>query len=325
MGTVMEAHISSLSRFGIFTVLDATGTSALLPMSALPQDQWHHDEKTQTLLSRDKTMAFRPGQALRVRIEEACAIRGTVLLALPDTPRLQGGGHEAPPVSGHHPAPHRHGRRGAATWRRRISTLGHIPRDTFILLLVIARLTTAACADDVPAAPAAPHHSPLQADSVDTTDGAGMDPAVISSVMQASLAFLQPRTLENHEIHDFALWGLNGLSALDPSLSIEEQHGFLQLTATQKTVLALPVPATDDVPGWSAAITRILDVAWHHSAAMRSTGADGVLQGFFDELFNHLDPYSRYIPPQAAVSDRSTRTGGEATAGLTLGWTTMRS
>lgn len=84
VGTVMEAHISSLSRFGIFMVLDATGTSALLPMSALPEDQWHHDEKTQTLQSYDKTMVFRPGQALRVRIEETCAIRGTVLLALPD-------------------------------------------------------------------------------------------------------------------------------------------------------------------------------------------------------------------------------------------------
>lgn len=84
VGTVMEAHISSLSRFGIFMVLDATGTSALLPMSALPQDQWHHDEKTQTLQSYDKTMVFRPGQALRVRIEQTCAIRGTVLLALPD-------------------------------------------------------------------------------------------------------------------------------------------------------------------------------------------------------------------------------------------------
>lgn len=85
VGTVMDAHISGLSRFGIFTVLDATGTSALLPMSALPEDQWHHDEKTQTLSARDTTMVFRPGQALRVRIEEACAIRGTVLLALPDT------------------------------------------------------------------------------------------------------------------------------------------------------------------------------------------------------------------------------------------------
>ncbi|GBQ54819.1 ribonuclease R family protein [Komagataeibacter swingsii] len=86
VGTVMDAHISSLSRFGIFTVLDATGTSALLPMSALPEDQWHHDEKTQTLAARETTMVFRPGQALRVRIEEACAIRGTVLLALPDAP-----------------------------------------------------------------------------------------------------------------------------------------------------------------------------------------------------------------------------------------------
>lgn len=52
---------------------------------------------------------------------------------------------------------------------------------------------------------------------------------------------------------------------------------------------------------------------------MRSTGQDGVLQGFFDELFNHLDPYSRYVPPGAAVSDRSIRARGEATAGLTLG------
>ena len=90
IGTEMDGHVSSLSRFGIFVVLDATGTSALLPMSALPEDQWHHDEKTQTLHARDTTMAFRPGQALRVRIEEACAIRGTVLLAMPDVaPRLR--------------------------------------------------------------------------------------------------------------------------------------------------------------------------------------------------------------------------------------------
>ncbi|RFD21282.1 peptidase S41, partial [Komagataeibacter melaceti] len=165
------------------------------------------------------------------------------------------------------------------------------------------------------AAPPPPPHE----DSVDTPAGGGLNLAVISSVIQASLSFLQPRTLESHEIHDFALWGLNGISAIDPSLSIEEQQGFLQLTATQKTVMALPVPAADDLPGWSAAITRMLDAAWQHSAAMRSTGQDGVLQGFFDELFNHLDPYSRYIAPGAAVSDRSTRTGGEASAGLTLG------
>ncbi|NVN36425.1 S41 family peptidase [Komagataeibacter swingsii] len=212
------------------------------------------------------------------------------------------------------------GRENTSAWRRRISTLGHIPRDTIVLLLVIIRLTTAACADDMPATPRTPTpQPPMHEDSMDAADAASMDLGVISSVIQASLSFLQPRTLDSHEIRDFALWGLNGLSALDPSLSIEEQHGFLQLAATQKTVLALPVPAPDDVAGWSAAITRMLDVAWHHSPAMRSTGQDGVLQGFFDELFNHLDPYSRYVPPGAAVSDRSIRTGGEATAGLTLG------
>ncbi|MBL7232727.1 S41 family peptidase [Komagataeibacter oboediens] len=216
--------------------------------------------------------------------------------------------------------PQSRGGEHAGVWRRRISTLGHIPRDTIVLLLVIVRLTTAACADDIPTPTRAPTpQPPMHEDSMEATDGTSMDLGVISSVIQASLSFLQPRTLESHDIHDFALWGLNGLSALDPSLSIEEQHGFLQLAATQKTVLALPVPAADDIAGWSSAITRILDVAWHHSPAMRSTGQDGVLQGFFDELFNHLDPYSRYVPPGAAVSDRSIRTGGEATAGLTLG------
>ncbi|MCE2575304.1 S41 family peptidase [Komagataeibacter sp. FNDCR2] len=208
----------------------------------------------------------------------------------------------------------------APTWRRRMCTLGHLPRDTIILLLVMVRLTTSACAEDAPAFPRAPTPPPPpHEDRVDTPAGTGMNLAVISSVIQASLAFLQPRTLESHEIHDFALWGLNGVSAIDPSLSIEEQQGFLQLAATQRTVMALPVPPANDLPGWSAAITRMLDVAWQHSAAMRSTGQDGVLQGFFDELFNHLDPYSRYIAPGAAVSDRSTRTGGEASAGLTLG------
>ncbi|MFT9454089.1 S41 family peptidase [Komagataeibacter saccharivorans] len=212
------------------------------------------------------------------------------------------------------------GGEAAVIWRRRMSTLGQIPRDTFILLLVIARLTTAAYADDAPATPRTPTPAPpLHEDSMEQPDGPGMDLAVLSSVIQASLAFLQPRTLDSHTIHDFALWGLNGLSALDPSLSIDEQHGFLQLVATQRTVMALPLPAPDDLPGWSAAITHVLDMAWHHSPAMRDTGQDGVLQGFFDELFNHLDPYSRYIAPGAAVSDRSTRTGGEASAGLTLG------
>ncbi len=51
---------------------------------------------------------------------------------------------------------------------------------------------------------------------------------------------------------------------------------------------------------------------------MRRAGTQGVVQNFFDELFNHLDPYSRYVPPQDAGEDRERRVG-QAGAGLRLG------
>ncbi|RBM08504.1 S41 family peptidase [Novacetimonas cocois] len=193
-----------------------------------------------------------------------------------------------------------------------------VPRDTFIMILVVARLTTAAYADDplVPAAPATPQ--PLPAQAADAP-GEHFDPALTSSVVQASLSFLLPRTLESHTVHDFSLWGLNGLSAIDPSLTVEEQHGMLHLSVAQHTVLALASPAADDLQGWTDVITRMMETAWERSSDMRATGQDGMLQGFFDELFNHLDPYSRYVAPQAATSDRDIRSGGAASAGLTLG------
>ena len=50
---------------------------------------------------------------------------------------------------------------------------------------------------------------------------------------------------------------------------------------------------------------------------MRQAGTSGVIQSFFDELFNHLDPYSRYVGPQEAALDRADR-NGSAGIGLTL-------
>jgi carboxyl-terminal processing protease len=53
------------------------------------------------------------------------------------------------------------------------------------------------------------------------------------------------------------------------------------------------------------------------STAVRRAGTEGIVQSFFDELFNHLDPYSRYVPPSEAGDDRARRSG-RAGLGLTL-------
>ena len=49
----------------------------------------------------------------------------------------------------------------------------------------------------------------------------------------------------------------------------------------------------------------------------RAAGTPGVIRSFFDELFNHLDPYSRYVAPEAADTERDRRSG-EAGLGVAL-------
>ena len=43
------------------------------------------------------------------------------------------------------------------------------------------------------------------------------------------------------------------------------------------------------------------------SPAIAQAGTGGIITSFFDELFNHLDPYSRYIAPEANGEDKPDR------------------
>jgi carboxyl-terminal processing protease len=54
------------------------------------------------------------------------------------------------------------------------------------------------------------------------------------------------------------------------------------------------------------------------SGPVRRAGTQGIIQGFFDQMFARLDPYSRYVPPVEASEDRARR-AGRAGLGLTLG------
>ncbi len=92
----------------------------------------------------------------------------------------------------------------------------------------------------------------------------------------------------------------------------------LRLSIGQKTVSEFREPGENDTLNWVKLIVSSMDVAWHGSASLRAAGRDALLQSFFDELFNHLDPYSRYVAPAPAGNDRANRTGAQAGVGLSL-------
>ncbi|MFT9016374.1 MAG: S41 family peptidase [Acetobacter sp.] len=188
--------------------------------------------------------------------------------------------------------------------------------------------TSVAASPAPPAAPAAGATAAnataanAAADTQDQHNAADMpaapDLVLVRSVIGTALQFLGPRTLDPHTSRDFTLWGLGCLTALDPSLAFDTRGADIQLLSGQTHLLSRPAPAQDNIDGWAQLATDFLETARAHSDAVRTASRDDLLQAFFDELFNHLDPYSRYIGPSSAVTDREARIGGEADAGVTL-------
>ena len=141
---------------------------------------------------------------------------------------------------------------------------------------------------------------------------------LITAVVETAVAFIAPRTLQATSLQQLTSWGLRGLTALDPALVVEVRDGSFRLMAGKTPVFEQPAPADAmEAAAWAAAVAKMAQAAALTSTAVQEAGSSGMLRSFFDELFNHLDPYSRYVPPEAADRSRSRRVG-EAGTGLQL-------
>ena len=81
-GAEFAARVSGVTRFGLFVTLAETGASGLVPLSALPDDYWMHDEATKSLTGRRTHMSFHLAQPLDVRLQEASPVTGGLLFGL---------------------------------------------------------------------------------------------------------------------------------------------------------------------------------------------------------------------------------------------------
>lgn len=147
---------------------------------------------------------------------------------------------------------------------------------------------------------------------------AGFDSAAAAGVWSAALAYIAPRALNPLTIPQMTLWGLNGLAALDPNLNATLQDGEIRLYGPDRLLLAIPAPAANDATGWGQAAANIAAAAYAASPPLQQAGTQAIIGNFFDELFNHFDPYSRYEGPEQAAQDQLMITGLAGT-GLTLG------
>ena len=143
------------------------------------------------------------------------------------------------------------------------------------------------------------------------------DAGMISRDYAAALAFMEPRILNAVPVSVLTVWGLGGLTALDPNLVAEQREGRILLFSAGTRLTEEAAPRQNIPDEWAAAAVQLSNVAAAASTSVRRAGSQGIVQSFFDELFNHLDPYSRYVAPNEAVQDRASRNGASG-IGATL-------
>ena len=143
-----------------------------------------------------------------------------------------------------------------------------------------------------------------------------------SAVWGSALAFIAPRTLTPLSMPQMAVWGLGGLTALDPDLAVKFQSDRLVLYGPNQILYAVQAPvganAADNAAAWGRLCAAVAGRAFASSLALQRAGTQGIIRSFFDELFNYFDPYSRYEAPSEAVRDEAMRLGS-AGLGITLG------
>ena len=81
------------------------------------------------------------------------------------------------------------------------------------------------------------------------------------------------------------------------------------LSTPRRAIYAVPVPPVPTPQAWAMVAVSTAQAAWAVSSAVRRAGTQGIIQSFFDEMFNHLDPYSRYVPPGQADEEEAEREG----------------
>ncbi len=79
VGAHFAARISGVTRFGLFVTVAESGASGLVPVAALPDDFWLHDEKEQSLSGKRTRMVFRLAQEVEVRLAEASPVTGGLI------------------------------------------------------------------------------------------------------------------------------------------------------------------------------------------------------------------------------------------------------
>lgn len=143
------------------------------------------------------------------------------------------------------------------------------------------------------------------------------DEAGLAAIYREALTYVAPRILEPIPVPRLTIWGLQGLTVIDPSLRLFVKDARLQLMRNDQVVLDIATPKDANPDAWASIAAALTAAGVSASQPLRKAGIQDIVQVFFDQMFARIDPYSRYVAPAEAGADRARR-AGRAGLGLTV-------
>ncbi len=255
VGATFPARISGVTRFGLFVTIEGSGANGLIPLSSLPDDYWMHDEATQTLNGRHSRQSFRLSQPVSARLREAAPITGGLVFELisendASTGSRQGARSQIERVAERGRdggSPIQSGAQGRSGRREKARQAVRLGLAIVLVAVAVLAVALPACVASSRAAQA--RAMPRAAGSSRAPDTAAARTRLFDVDLQArvfgtALAFAAPRILDPSTPAELATWGLDGITALDPSLSVD-RHGRCRAPARRR-------PRADDRRGPAA-------------------------------------------------------------------------
>ena len=90
VGQTFEGRVSGVTSFGLFVTLEHSGADGLIPMSYLPDDFYHFEEKKHRLVGRRNHRVFTLGDPLTVILKEVDTLTNSVTLAVAEDSTSKG-------------------------------------------------------------------------------------------------------------------------------------------------------------------------------------------------------------------------------------------
>ncbi len=128
-------------------------------------------------------------------------------------------------------------------------------------------------------------------------------------VFSAGYDYISERFIEDVNIGELTVSGLEGLAAIDPQLDVSRNGDHVDLSLGDSFLGSMPAPEDNDTKAWADLTVEMIENGRIASTPLLETEAENIYASIFQSMVAELDGFSRYASALDARRNRATRDG----------------